>query len=55
MLLVDADLSQPGVDGQHLHFFLLPKLISLPDFTSLLGCPVHMALKDIQAVGITNI
>ena len=55
VLLVDADLGQPGVDGQNLDFVPAPKLVHLPHLAPLLGGPVDVALEHVQAVRVPDV
>lgn len=55
VLLVNADLSQPGVDGQNLDLVAFSELVHLPHFSFVFGRPVHVALKYVQAVGMSEV
>lgn len=47
MLLVNADLRQPRVDGQNFDFVAISKLVSPPHFTRVFGGPVQVPFEYI--------
>lgn len=55
VLLVNADLCQPRVDSKNFDFVSFAELVHLPHFTFVFCRPVHMPLKHIQTVGMSNV
>lgn len=55
MLLVNADLGQPGVDGQNLDFVAISKLVRPPHLAFVFSGPVHVSFEHIQAVGMADV